>query len=176
MKRRFVLAGLMIAWFVTGAFAPVAPPNPPVTPKDTAVSLVSSFDSPTAWCTTQFPPGFVVRTSTTGTALFHVAGDKIVVTQARSRITWTNVANGRSVWTPSVGNWTMQPDANGNLVVTMSSGILQRIVVPGEGVVSADVGKIYMTVSAEKGKGSTISGGHQPLGMSAYDAICEAIH
>lgn len=175
MKRRFVLAGLIIAWFVTGAFGPLDPTNPPVNPKDNVVSL---NDSPPAalWCNTQFPPGFMVQTRATGTALYHTTAGKIVVTQARARITWTNLNNGKSVWTPSVGNWTLVPDPYGNLVVAYSSGVLQRIVIPGEGLVSADVGRIDVTISATPGHGSSMSYDKGLSLLSQYDAICEGLH
>lgn len=90
--------------------------------------------------------GFPVEIRTTGTAVVHVFptdlfDPRVIITAPETRLTFTNVVTGESVWTPSV-NMVMQiPNEDGTGTKTLR-GLLWRLVLPGEGLVTADVGRI----------------------------------
>jgi hypothetical protein len=91
--------------------------------------------------------GFPMEVHTTGTGVFHVfldeAGEfeRVIITEPRMRITFTNLDTGESIWTPTVNMVleTANPDGTGTQSLR---GLLWRLVVPGEGLVTADVGRI----------------------------------
>ena len=57
--------------------------------------------------------------------------------------TFTNPANGKSLWTPNVGpdKTTIMEDGSAVLAIV---GLISRLVVPGEGVVMQDVGRVVL--------------------------------
>src|SRR3989337_31507 len=56
---------------------------------------------------------------------------------------FTNPATGETLWSPNVGPDTTQVMEDGSQVVAVI-GLLNRIVIPGEGVVSHDVGRLVL--------------------------------
>ncbi len=81
-----------------------------------------------------------------GTGIFHVFFDKngnfdhVIITAPQTRLTFTNLNTGKSVWTPSV-NMVKEYNTSDTTGIQTLRGLLDRIVVPGQGLVSADVGR-----------------------------------
>lgn len=99
--------------------------------------------------------GFPMEVRTTGTGVFHLFLDdggefeRIIITSAGIRITFTNLLTGESVWTPSVNM--VRDVANDDGSGTQSlRGLLWHLVVPGEGLVTADVGRIDFRVTFDE--------------------------
>ncbi len=90
---------------------------------------------------------FPVLLHSTGTGIFHVffdgAGnfDHVIITGANVKLTFTNLDNGKSIWTPSVNMVEEYNNPDGTGVQTLR-GLLDHIVIPGQGLVTADVGRI----------------------------------
>jgi hypothetical protein len=90
---------------------------------------------------------FPVLVHGTGWGIVHVyfgeAGDfeRLIITEPAVTLTFTNLNTGVSVWTPSVNmiEETANPDGTGTKTLR---GLLDHIIVPGEGLVEADVGRI----------------------------------
>lgn len=90
--------------------------------------------------------GFPLEVRTSGTAVVHVFptdlwDDRVIITAPETRLTFTNLDTAASIWTPSV-NMVMQiPHEDGTGTKTLR-GLLWRLVLPGEGLITADVGRI----------------------------------
>jgi hypothetical protein len=123
---------------VTGAFSSPSRPAsgaPIIWQEDIEDAFVTGF------C------GFPMEVRTTGTGVFHLFLDedgnfeRIIITSPTVRLVFTNLNTGESVWTPSVNmvDQRMNEDGTGTLSYR---GLLWHLVVPGEGLVTADVGRI----------------------------------
>jgi hypothetical protein len=90
--------------------------------------------------------GFPLEVRTSGTAVIHVFptelwDERVIITAPETRLTFTNLDTAASIWTPSV-NMVMQiPHEDGTGTKTLR-GLLWRLVLPGEGLITADVGRI----------------------------------
>jgi len=90
---------------------------------------------------------FPVRLHTTGWGIVHLFLDedgtfrRVIITEPDTTITFTNELTGASVWTPSVNMVEESPNRDGTGTKTLR-GVLDHIVVPGEGLITADVGRI----------------------------------
>lgn len=124
--------------------------------------------------------GFPMEVETTGTGIFHEFYDddgnleRVIVTSAAIRLTFTNLLTGESVWTPSVNMVLVEIDE----VVQSLRGLLWRLVIPGEGLVTADVGRIdFQFVLDENGEVVSeeivFSAGQQENAFIA--AVCDAL-
>ena len=91
--------------------------------------------------------GFPMEVHSTGTAVFHLfldeAGDfeRGIITAPRTRIQFTNLINGLSVWTPSV-NMVQETDNHDGTGTKTLRGLFWHLIVPGEGLITADVGRL----------------------------------
>ena len=90
--------------------------------------------------------GFPVSIHTTGTAVVHVFPTElwdewVIITAPATRLTFTNIATGESVWTPSVNMVMQTPHEDGTGTKSLR-GLFWRLVIPGRGLVAADVGKL----------------------------------
>jgi hypothetical protein len=90
--------------------------------------------------------GFAVSIHTTGTAVVHVFptdlwDERVIITAPSTRLTLTNIATGESVWTPSVNMVMQLPHEDGTGTKSLR-GLFWRLVIPGRGLVAADVGKL----------------------------------
>jgi hypothetical protein len=89
--------------------------------------------------------GFQVLQEVTGTIkISHrttANGTEIQISRYSLRETYTNSETGESVSTPDVGidKLTINPDGSATLVVI---GLLNRIVIPGEGLIVANAGRL----------------------------------
>ena len=91
--------------------------------------------------------GFPMEVRTTGSGVFHLFLDdqgnfeRVIITAPRIRLSFTNLTTGASIWTPSVNmvEDTANPDGTGTQSLR---GLLWRLVLPHEGLVTADVGRI----------------------------------
>ena len=90
--------------------------------------------------------GFPIEVRTTGTGVFHIFRDaegnleRVLITSAAIRFNFTNLLTGESVWTPSVNMVREDFDDDGSTQTLR--GLLWHLVVPGEGLITADVGRI----------------------------------
>lgn len=91
--------------------------------------------------------GFPIEVRATGTGVFHLFLDEAgsfergIITAPQTRLTFTNLVTGETVWTPSV-NMVMEilnEDGSGTKVL---AGLLWRLVRPGDGLLTADVGRV----------------------------------
>jgi hypothetical protein len=138
VKRRTLIAVILFAWFVTGAFTSpsrLASGAPIIWQEDVEDVFVTGF------C------GFPMEVRTTGTGVFHLFLDengnfeRIIITAPTVKIVFTNLNTGESVWTPSVNMVEQRMNEDGTGTLTYK-GLLWHLVVPGEGLVTADVGRI----------------------------------
>jgi hypothetical protein len=96
--------------------------------------------------------GFPMEIQTTGTAVVHLfldeagAFERVIITSPRIRLTFTNLSNGKSVWTPSV-NMVVQSQAEGSSRTSSYRGLLWHLIVPGQGLITADVGKLDVLIT-----------------------------
>ena len=90
---------------------------------------------------------FPVLVHTTGNAIFHVFFDSagnfshVIITAPQTTLTFTNTINGKSVWTPSVNMVEEYGNPDGTGTQTLR-GLLDHIIVPGQGLIAADVGRV----------------------------------
>jgi hypothetical protein len=90
--------------------------------------------------------GYPLEIRSTGTAIIHVFptelwDERVIITAPQTRLQFTNLSTGESIWTPSV-NMVMQiPHEDGTGTKTLR-GLLWRLVLPGEGLITADAGRI----------------------------------
>jgi hypothetical protein len=95
---------------------------------------------------TQALCGFPLHVRTTGTAVVHLFAtdlfdERVIITAPQTRLVFTNLLTGESVWSPSVNMVAQLPQEDGTGIKSLR-GLLWRLVVPGMGLVTADVGKI----------------------------------
>jgi len=62
--------------------------------------------------------------------------------QPTTRTTFTNLDTGKSLSTPAVNLTITKYDALGNMTLHTLPGLVRRIVVPGVGLVLADIGQV----------------------------------
>ena len=122
------------------AFALVLPPGAKAaTPIIWRQSIDDTFT--TGFC------GFPMEVRSTGTAVFHLfldgAGnfERGIITAPKTRITFTNLITGLSVWTPSV-NMVQETDNHDGTGPKTLRGLFWHLLVPGEGLITADVGRL----------------------------------
>ena len=91
--------------------------------------------------------GFPMEIHSTGTMVAHVFFDdagnfqRALITAPKTRLTFTNLDTGASVWTPSVNMVQETANEDGTGTQTLR-GLLWHLIVPGQGLVTADVGRI----------------------------------
>jgi hypothetical protein len=91
--------------------------------------------------------GFPMEVHSTGTGVFHLfldeAGNfqRLIITEPQIKMTFTNLTTGKSVWTPSVDMVEEVANDDGTGTKTVR-GLLWRLVVPGQGLSTTDVGRI----------------------------------
>lgn len=91
--------------------------------------------------------GFPMRVTTTGSAVIHLflddAGnfERVIITEPNVKIAFTNLGTDETVWTPSVNMVTEQANEDGTGTQTLR-GLLDHLVVPHEGLITADAGRI----------------------------------
>lgn len=151
MKRRILVSGLMIAWFVTGAFGTPPPPKPTTSRAARAYLSYTVSQMDPADDQSEGSCAFPVRIDTVGTGIQHTVlkqdGSKTTLfVQPATKVTFTNVENGKSLTTPSVNLLMTKRDAFGNVTLSTSKGLVWRIVVPGQGLVVADIGQFGFRV------------------------------
>jgi hypothetical protein len=100
--------------------------------------------------------GFPVEVHTSGTGVFHLwedpngALERLIITSANIKLTFTNLITGQSVWTPSVNMTEISVHDDGTATQSYR-GLLWHLVVPGEGLLTADVGRIDFLYSFVNG-------------------------
>ena len=138
MKRRFIVAVFLALWLITGAFAPrvqIQGGRPLIWRQDVDDTFT------TGYC------GFPMQVHTTGTGVFHLFLDsngnfqRLIITAPTTTLTFTNLDTGKSVRTPSVNMVLDQANPDGTGTQSLR-GLLWHLVVPGQGLVTADVGRI----------------------------------
>lgn len=141
MKHHIIGAGIVLAWLVTGAFGPPPPPTP-----HTLNTLASAHS-----VTTNNFCSFPMQVDVFGQTMVHTQYDstgrlvKMLATMSQGRMTFTNLNTKKSVWTPTAGVFTSKTNPDGGLTFGWS-GIKARIVVPGQGLVLADLGTVTWTL------------------------------
>ena len=91
--------------------------------------------------------GFPLEMRTTGTVFVHLfldeegSFDRVLITAPATRLTFTNLNTGESIWTPSV-NMVQQSLNDDGTGTTTLRGLFWRLVLPGEGLITADVGRL----------------------------------
>jgi len=166
MKRRLVVAGLTTVWFVATGFGTPPPPRP------THVYVNSnSVDINTTDC------AFPVKIQTTGYGIVHTmfypngSRKQTIITQPTTRVTFTNLDTGKSVSTPSVNLTIIRYDTAGNMVAKTSPGLMWRIVVPGKGLVAADIGQVGWKITFDS-NGNIVS--FDPISSGIRDGVTVA--
>ena len=88
--------------------------------------------------------------------------------------TWTNPDTGESLTFPDVGvdHFTIRRDGS---AIAATIGIVARVVVPGEGIVAGEIGRVgfFFTDPDDQNPDVTLSGIHD--GGAVDQAICEAL-
>jgi hypothetical protein len=125
---------------------------------------------------------FPVLVHTTGRGIAHVffnnegAVRDVIITAPNTTLTFTNVTNGHSISTPSVNM--VRQSFDGDTVTVSLRGLLDRFVVPGRGLVMADVGRVDMVFTLDSNGNvtsaeQTFASGQQDNGLSP--ALCPLI-
>ena len=142
MKRQIIIAALMLAWLVTGAFGAPPPPLPHVQ------NSVASVHDVTLNNDCSFP--MIVDTYARGTIhrQYDATGTlvKTMIHTPQGRMTFTNQITHKSVWTPVTGVYVSKTNPDGSQTFGWS-GVHARIVVPGQGLVLADLGRVQWTIT-----------------------------
>jgi hypothetical protein len=105
--------------------------------------------------------GFPLEVHSTGTAVFHVffdasgAFERVLITAPQVQVAFTNLETGASVWTPSVNMVRETANEDGTFVVTLR-GLFWHLIVPGQGLVTADVGRIDLLMSPGGGSSEVV--------------------
>jgi hypothetical protein len=91
--------------------------------------------------------GFPLEIIAEGIAVVHLyldeagAFERAIITAPQTRLTFTNLWNGKSVWTPSVNTVTaVEIDADSG--TSSLRGLFWHLILPGEGLIAADVGRL----------------------------------
>jgi hypothetical protein len=167
VRRLAVLATLALAGLAPGATASAAPPDRTVVTVDEEGYAVKS----SARC------GFDILLRTKGT---------IRITEFRDRdgelrrsltvypgltYTFTNQATGKSITSvsPDPEHVTFNPDGSFTMTVT---GLIMHWVVPGQGVLGADAGRLVMTIDANGELISEVQTGHHE---PRFPALCQIL-
>ena len=106
-----------------------------------------------------------------------VRDDEVVMTLNNFALkhTWTNPDTGESLTFPDVGadHFTISRDGSAILAIV---GIVARVVVPGEGIVAGEIGRVefFFTDPNDQDPDVTLSGIHDGFG-AIEQAICEAL-
>ena len=138
MKRRILAAFLSIAWLFTAAFNSL---SLPATGAPIIWRAYGEDNFTTNYC------GFPMDVHGSGTGIFHLFLDengdfeRIIITAADLKYSFTNQLTGESVWTPSVNMVEEEANPDGTGTKTLR-GLVWALIVPGEGLVTADVGRI----------------------------------
>ena len=96
--------------------------------------------------------GYPIQVVTTGTGIFHVFFDesgqfeRALITAADIKIQFTNLLTGETIWTPSVNMVQESINDDGTGTKTLR-GLLWHLIVPGEGLITADVGRLDILVT-----------------------------
>ena len=91
--------------------------------------------------------GFPLEVITEGTAVVHLyldeagAFERAIITAPQTRLTFTNLSNGESVWTPSV-NMVTEAQIDADSGTSSLRGLFWHLILPGEGLITADVGRL----------------------------------
>lgn len=126
------LFSLGLALFLAlGVITPVLAAEPITIPVDSSFELTDC--------------GFPVILHTEGTVQVHKPGEN-AVDVFHLTVTYTNPANGKSLYTPNVGAGVTQMKQDGSTIVRYT-GIITRIVLPGQGLVAAGIGQVVITFS-----------------------------
>jgi hypothetical protein len=91
-----------------------------------------------------------------------------VLVQPSTKVTFTNVENGKSLTTPQVNLAMTKRDAFGNVILSTKKGLIWRIVVPGQGLVVADIGQFGFQVNYDA-NGSFLS--WKPITSGIRDGV-----
>jgi hypothetical protein len=98
--------------------------------------------------------GFPMEVHSTGSAVFHIFLDEAgnfsrgIITAPQTRITFTNLITGESVWTPSV-NMVQETDNQDGTGTKTLRGLFWHLIIPGEGLITADVGKLDILITLD---------------------------
>jgi hypothetical protein len=93
--------------------------------------------------------GFPMQVHTTGSAVLHFFLDeasnpvRLLITAPDVKISFTNLDTGATVWTPSVNIVDYDIRNDGTVLKTLN-GLFWRLVLPGEGLITADVGRLQL--------------------------------
>lgn len=119
--------------------------------------------------------GFPVILHTEGTVQVHKPGEN-EVDVFHLAVTYTNPANGKSLYTPNVGAGITQTKQDGSTIVRYT-GIITRIVVPGQGLVAAGIGQVVITFSPDPNVPPqiTIHGQSDPFEGNIVQGVCTAL-
>jgi len=105
-----------------------------------------------------------------------VRDDQVVMTLDNFALkhTWTNPDTGESLTFPDVGVDQSIRRSGSSIFATI--GIVARLVVPGEGIVAGEIGRVelFFTDPDDQDPDVTLSGIHDGLGR-VQQAICEAL-
>ena len=85
--------------------------------------------------------GFPMQVRSTGTAIVHLFLERVIITAPQTRLTFTNLDSGKTVWTPSVNMVLSEANEDGTGTQSLR-GLLWHLIVPGEGLITADVGRL----------------------------------
>jgi hypothetical protein len=135
MRTRSFAGTLVIALLAAAALASAASADKPVT---TITNVDRTFTFPAGPAGCPFP--FLVHTE--GTFRETVFADGKDATHAVDfHVTYTNPANGKVLTTTLAGPFTVEPNGDGTVTVTIN-GNDGHITAPGEGTIFAAVGKL----------------------------------
>jgi hypothetical protein len=93
--------------------------------------------------------GFPMQVHTTGSAVLHYFLDeasnpvRLLITASDIKISFTNLDTGAMVWSPSVNTVDYEIRNDGTVLKTLN-GLFWRLVLPGEGLITADVGRLQL--------------------------------
>ena len=129
--------------------------------------------------------GFPMEVHTTGTTMVRVFFDnsgnfeRALITAPETRVSFTNLDTGESVWTPSVNMVQETANADGTGKQTLR-GLLWHLVVAGEGLVTADVGRIdFQFTFDEQGNIESeevvFAAGQWPGPNVFFDTLCSVL-
>jgi hypothetical protein len=174
MPVRIAVGGLLFALLLGTGLATRASGAGPLIIRD---SVDDTFT--TGYC------GFPMQVHTTGDVVVRVFFDesgnfaRALITAPETRLQFTNLDTGASVWTPSVNMVQETANADGTGTQTLR-GLLWHLVVPGQGLVTADVGRIdFQFTFDEDGNIVTedvvFAAGQWPGQNVFFDSLCPVL-
>lgn len=143
MKSPRILAFFMIGWLLTGAFSAAAPEQ-----RKNIVAREAFSDT----STNEYCGWFAMKVYATGTGVVYRTLDKsgnvrrLSIKHARMNVAFTNLDNGRSVWTRSIDMKEVNTSDNGVLLEAPKARIW-RVVLPDDSWVGVKVGRFEMRIS-----------------------------